>query len=161
MVSVFHLYLCWFFPPLLLRKPLHFSCRFRHLQIMSWLHRWQQDIGITGRSLENFCACCEKIFLGYSFSSGKSFESEKQIIGKDAHKAIIPSDMFDAVEQQMKIRTKYITAPKKHLFTNILFCKDCGTEVIVKAIFVGVMHVMVKKLAVIILLERTYWKIQF
>jgi hypothetical protein len=64
--------------------------------------------------------------------------------------------MFDAVEQQMKIRTKYITAPKKHLFTNILFCKDCGTEVIVKAIFVGVMHVMVKKLAVIILLERTY-----
>lgn len=35
--------------------------------------------------------------------------------------------MFNAVQQQMKIRTKYITAPKKHLFTNILFCKDCGT----------------------------------
>ncbi|MEH7272247.1 recombinase zinc beta ribbon domain-containing protein [Neobacillus vireti] len=26
----------------------------------------------------------------------------------------------------MKIRTKFITAPKKHLFTNILFCADCG-----------------------------------
>ncbi|WP_265416823.1 recombinase zinc beta ribbon domain-containing protein [Alkalihalobacillus deserti] len=26
----------------------------------------------------------------------------------------------------MKIRTKFITAPKKHLFTNILFCSDCG-----------------------------------
>ena len=35
--------------------------------------------------------------------------------------------MVNAVQQQMKIRTKFITAPKKHLFTNILFCKDCGT----------------------------------
>lgn len=26
----------------------------------------------------------------------------------------------------MKIRTKFITAPKKHLFTNVLFCADCG-----------------------------------
>ncbi|MFJ7727315.1 recombinase family protein [Neobacillus sp. NPDC097160] len=57
----------------------------------------------------------------------KKVESEKQIIVRDAHIAIIPRDMFDAVQQQMKIRTKYITAPKKHLFTNILFCKDCGT----------------------------------
>jgi site-specific DNA recombinase len=57
----------------------------------------------------------------------KNVESEKQIIVRDTHKAIIPRDMFDAVQQQMKIRTKYITAPKKHLFTNILFCKDCGT----------------------------------
>lgn len=90
----------------------------------------------------------------------KKVESEKQIIVKDAHKAINPRDMFDAVEQQMKIRTKYITAPKKHLFANSFFAKiavqECGTGVIVKAIFAGVMHVMVKKLAVIILLERTY-----
>lgn len=80
----------------------------------------------------------------------KNVESEKQIIVRDTHKAIIPRDLFDAVKQQMKIRTKYITAPKKHLFTNILFCKDCGTGVIVMAIFVEVMHVMVKKHAVII-----------
>lgn len=26
----------------------------------------------------------------------------------------------------MKIRTKFITAPKKHLFTNVIFCADCG-----------------------------------
>ncbi|MEH7154714.1 recombinase family protein [Neobacillus drentensis] len=57
----------------------------------------------------------------------KKVESEKQIIVSEAHEAIIPRDMFDAVQQQMKIRTKYITAPKKHLFTNILFCRDCGT----------------------------------
>lgn len=57
----------------------------------------------------------------------KKVEAEKQIIVKDAHEAIIPRDMFNAAQQQIKIRTKYITAPKKHLFTNILFCKECGT----------------------------------
>jgi site-specific DNA recombinase len=56
----------------------------------------------------------------------KKVESEKQIIVSDAHEPIIPRDIFDAVQHQMKFRTKYITAPKKHLFTNILFCKDCG-----------------------------------
>ncbi|WP_429840607.1 zinc ribbon domain-containing protein, partial [Caldifermentibacillus hisashii] len=35
--------------------------------------------------------------------------------------------MFEAVQNQIKQRKKYITAPKLHLFTNVLFCADCGT----------------------------------
>jgi DNA invertase Pin-like site-specific DNA recombinase/ssDNA-binding Zn-finger/Zn-ribbon topoisomerase 1 len=56
----------------------------------------------------------------------RQVEQENQIIVKDTHEAIIPRDVFDAVQQQLKIRTKFITAPKKHLFTNVLFCSDCG-----------------------------------
>ncbi|ART78516.1 recombinase family protein [Sutcliffiella horikoshii] len=56
----------------------------------------------------------------------KKIAHEDQIIVKDTHEAIIPREMFDAVQKQIKIRTKYITAPKKHLFTNVLFCADCG-----------------------------------
>ncbi|MEH7237899.1 recombinase family protein [Bacillus sp. JJ1562] len=59
-------------------------------------------------------------------SKRKKVDKEKQIIHKDAHEPIISREVFDAVQQQMKIRTKYITAPKKHLFTNILYCADCG-----------------------------------
>ncbi|MGF9709778.1 recombinase zinc beta ribbon domain-containing protein [Bacillus siamensis] len=39
------------------------------------------------------------------------------------HDPIISHDMFEAVQNQRK---KFITAPKLHLFTNILFCADCG-----------------------------------
>ncbi|MDX8365228.1 recombinase family protein [Cytobacillus sp. IB215665] len=56
----------------------------------------------------------------------KKVKKEHQIIHKDIHEAIIPREMFNTVQQQMKVRTKYITAPKKHLFTNILYCADCG-----------------------------------
>ncbi|WP_227940008.1 recombinase family protein [Alkalihalobacillus deserti] len=56
----------------------------------------------------------------------RQVERGNQIIVKDTHEAIIPRDVFDAVQQQLKIRTKFITAPKKHLFTNVLFCYDCG-----------------------------------
>ena len=90
----------------------------------------------------------------------KIVEPEKQIIVKNTHEAIIPSNVFNAVQQQMKIRTKFITAPKKHLFTNILFVqiveKECGTGVIVKDIYVGIMHDLVKKHAVVIPLKKIY-----
>ncbi|OIJ16539.1 recombinase family protein [Anaerobacillus alkalidiazotrophicus] len=56
----------------------------------------------------------------------KQVEQENQIIVKNTHEPIISRDVFDAVQHQLKIRTKYITAPKKHLFTNILYCSDCG-----------------------------------
>ncbi|WP_188725422.1 recombinase family protein [Lentibacillus populi] len=52
---------------------------------------------------------------------------EEQIIIPNTHEAIIPRDVFDAVQHQVKLRKRYITAPKLHLFTNILFCSDCGS----------------------------------
>lgn len=57
----------------------------------------------------------------------KKVLEEEQFIIKNAHDPIISMDIFEAVQNQMKQRTKFITAPKLHLFTNILFCADCGT----------------------------------
>ncbi|CAM4342554.1 recombinase family protein [Paenibacillus alkaliterrae] len=57
----------------------------------------------------------------------KKIDKENLIVHKDRHEAIISREVFNAVQQQLKIRTKHITAPKKHLFTNTLFCADCGT----------------------------------
>ncbi|MEH7239437.1 recombinase family protein [Bacillus sp. JJ1562] len=56
----------------------------------------------------------------------KNIEKEDMIVKKNTHQAIIPRDVFNAVQQQMEVRTKYITAPKQHLFTNVLYCADCG-----------------------------------
>ncbi len=56
----------------------------------------------------------------------KIIEQDKQVIIKNTHDPIISREDFNDVQQQIKIRTKYITAPKKHLFTNILYCADCG-----------------------------------
>ncbi|OIJ16541.1 recombinase family protein [Anaerobacillus alkalidiazotrophicus] len=53
-------------------------------------------------------------------------DKEQQIIKKNSHDAIIPRYVFNTVQKQMEIRTKFITAPKKNLFTNVLFCADCG-----------------------------------
>ncbi|MEC2075318.1 recombinase family protein [Metabacillus fastidiosus] len=56
----------------------------------------------------------------------KQQAEDDRFIVKNTHEAIISQDMFDAVQNQMKQRTKFITAPKLHLFTNTLFCADCG-----------------------------------
>ncbi|WP_235357101.1 recombinase family protein [Bacillus alveayuensis] len=57
----------------------------------------------------------------------KKVPIEEQFIIRNAHEAIISRETFEAVQNQLKNRKKYITAPKLHLFTNILFCADCGT----------------------------------
>lgn len=56
----------------------------------------------------------------------KKQDKEDMYIIENTHEAIISRDMFEAVENLMKQRKKFITAPKLHLFTNILFCADCG-----------------------------------
>ncbi|KIO67130.1 hypothetical protein B4064_1065 [Caldibacillus thermoamylovorans] len=57
----------------------------------------------------------------------KNVPKEEQFIIKNAHEPIISRETFDAVQNQLEQRRKYITAPKIHLFTNVLFCADCGT----------------------------------
>ncbi|WAA12619.1 recombinase family protein [Fervidibacillus halotolerans] len=57
----------------------------------------------------------------------KNVPKEEQFIIKNAHEPIISRETFDAVQNQLKQRGKYIPAPKQHLFTNVLFCADCGT----------------------------------
>ncbi|MNW41170.1 Recombinase [compost metagenome] len=53
---------------------------------------------------------------------------EKQIITENAHQALISREDFEAVQQYMKGRKRQQAKPKakKHLFTNYLFCADCG-----------------------------------
>jgi DNA invertase Pin-like site-specific DNA recombinase len=53
---------------------------------------------------------------------------DKQIITKDTHHAIISREDFEAVQQYMQGRKRQKAKPKakKHLFTNYLFCADCG-----------------------------------
>lgn len=56
----------------------------------------------------------------------KKQKRDDMYIFENIHDAIITRDMFEAVQNLMKQRKKFITAPKLHLFTNILFCADCG-----------------------------------
>ncbi|WP_232463426.1 recombinase family protein [Tumebacillus avium] len=52
---------------------------------------------------------------------------DEWIVIKDAHEPIISREDFEAVQALMKNR--YVKRPKakKHLFTNYLYCADCGT----------------------------------
>ncbi|MCT8139968.1 recombinase family protein [Anaerobacillus sp. CMMVII] len=52
---------------------------------------------------------------------------EKHVIIKDAHQPLISRDDFEAVQHMITTRKKNITKGKKHLFTNLLYCSDCGT----------------------------------
>lgn len=58
----------------------------------------------------------------------KKASDEELIIIPNAHEPIIPRDVFEAVQHQMKLRSKTIPAPKRHLFTNIAYCADCGKD---------------------------------
>jgi site-specific DNA recombinase len=53
---------------------------------------------------------------------------DKQIIVRDAHVAIITREDFEAVQRYMEGRKQKQAKPKakKHLFTNYLYCADCG-----------------------------------
>ncbi|WP_147533007.1 recombinase family protein [Bacillus marasmi] len=59
--------------------------------------------------------------------SRHSVPEENQIVVKNTHPAIISHEMFDAVQELMKSRKKNHPKVKKHLFTNVLYCSDCGT----------------------------------
>jgi site-specific DNA recombinase len=56
----------------------------------------------------------------------KKVAVEEQIIYLNTHEAIIPKDVFNDVQQQLEKRSTSFPAPKKHLFTNILYCADCN-----------------------------------
>jgi site-specific DNA recombinase len=56
---------------------------------------------------------------------------EKQIVIENTHQAIISREDFEAVQQYMEGREQQAKAKakpkaKKHLFTNYLYCADCG-----------------------------------
>lgn len=57
----------------------------------------------------------------------KKVDASEQVVKKNKHEPIISMEKFNLVQQQLKLRAKIIPAPQKHLFTNVLFCADCGT----------------------------------
>jgi len=60
----------------------------------------------------------------------KSIPKEEQFIIKNAHEAIIPREIFEAVKTKEKI---YSSTTKLHLFTNVLFYADCGTGMLFRS----------------------------
>ena len=52
---------------------------------------------------------------------------EKWIVIKNAHEPIISREDFEAVQNIMKSRYKKRPKAKIHLFTNVIYCADCGT----------------------------------
>lgn len=52
-------------------------------------------------------------------------DADKVTIQEDTHEPIITKDIFKAVAKMLKSRTRTTTAPKSHLFTNVLYCEDC------------------------------------
>ena len=58
-------------------------------------------------------------------SRRREVEEENQVIIEGTHEAIIPKETFHAVQELMHSRTRTATAPKKHLFTNVLYCEEC------------------------------------
>ena len=79
----------------------------------------------------------------------KNVPKEEQFIIKNAHEPIISRETFDAVQNQLEQRRKYITAPKIHLLLMSSFVpivvQVCGSEAIETDTFVGLMRVMEKK----------------
>ncbi|MEH7110222.1 recombinase family protein [Bacillus sp. JJ1764] len=55
----------------------------------------------------------------------REFDKEQFISHQDTHEAIISKETFNSVEKMLQHRTRVNTAPKKHLFTNLLFCEEC------------------------------------
>lgn len=87
-------------------------------------------------------ASCIKVILNNQHYSGDLVQSrtetisvtstkrrelgeEDVVIIENTHEAIIPKETFNAVQAMMQSRTRTATAPKKHLFTNILYCDEC------------------------------------
>lgn len=55
----------------------------------------------------------------------REVKKENQIIIENTHDAIISKETFNTVQDMRKSRTKICTAPKRHLFTNIVYCEEC------------------------------------
>ncbi|MGO4185283.1 recombinase family protein [Paenibacillus sp. TAF43_2] len=51
---------------------------------------------------------------------------DEYIVVENKHEALISRDVFEIAQKLMKERKKDMVAPKKHLFTNVTYCADCG-----------------------------------
>ncbi|MGG4038711.1 recombinase family protein [Heyndrickxia ginsengihumi] len=63
----------------------------------------------------------------------KKIDPENYVVIKNTHEPIISKDDFHVVQQLISERKRKRPYAKKHLFTNISFCADCGKSMHYKA----------------------------
>jgi site-specific DNA recombinase len=63
--------------------------------------------------------------ISVTSSKRRELSEEDTVMIENTHEAIIQRETFNAVQSMMQSRTRTTTAPKKHLFTNILYCEEC------------------------------------
>lgn len=56
----------------------------------------------------------------------RAVDKDMQIIFRDTHEPIVSVETFRAVEKMLQKRTKAATAPSTHLFSNLIYCEECG-----------------------------------
>lgn len=52
-------------------------------------------------------------------------DADQVTIQDNTHKPIISKEIFQTMKKMLQTRTRTTTAPKKHLFTNVVFCESC------------------------------------
>jgi site-specific DNA recombinase len=64
--------------------------------------------------------------ISVTSSKRRELSEEHIVLIENTQEAIIPKETFNAVQTMIQRRTRTVTAPKKHLFTNILYCcEEC------------------------------------
>ncbi|MHA6261150.1 recombinase family protein [Sporosarcina sp. CAU 1771] len=71
--------------------------------------------------------------ISVTTSKRRDIDEEKMIIHENTHEPIIGRDIYQTIQKMRQGRSRTTTAPKKHLFTNIIYCEECKKSMWFKA----------------------------
>lgn len=69
---------------------------------------------------------CRETTLSVTNKVRQQVAKDAQVIIPNAHASIVSREDFEAVQRHMESRKKKRPKCKKHLFTNVAYCADCG-----------------------------------
>ncbi|MFJ9501289.1 recombinase family protein [Brevibacillus centrosporus] len=69
---------------------------------------------------------CREKTLSVTVKARETIPLDQQIVIPNSHQTLISREQFDLVQEMMQGRKKKRPKAKKHLFTNVAFCADCG-----------------------------------
>lgn len=78
-------------------------------------------------------AQCRSTTIRVSSNKRNYFSPNDYIVAEDTHEAIISKDIFYKVQETIKKRHKEKRKATTHLFSNLLYCEDCGRRLHYKA----------------------------
>lgn len=88
----------------------------------------------------------------------KKVPEKECVIKENTHEAIVSPEIYWAAQDLIISRSRTRPQQEKHLFTNTIFCEDCGRGMhykkIVKGMFVAIIINTEKKLVHLNLLKR-------